>query len=381
MAISANAERPNATSSGGARWLIWLRRVLQPRRTKRVNPPLATPRVINLTATKDIVYCRNTDGHRQSYVDLFAEHLRLVPLAGPIRWSTFVALVGARRLLFATIDDDYAGFILVATIRSILRKRTVAMFLRPASCFRTDGLIHLAKRWVFQRLKHLPGLTVLAITPFDLKPAVASVAHDWVHDPQLWDLGKRSVASAASPLGQQIAAHADGRKVLAFIGSARTIKGFQYLNEIFAADPDVQTQIHVVVAGRIAKDCADAASQLRARGATIEDRHITDAEMTEVYQRSEFIWCCYRSDYDQPSGIFGRAVQLGRKPIVRAGSLIAHYDLHTGTDFIRLPYGTPLEAARQLLALARMKPAPVAVPTTAINQWRDDFVTTCNAAL
>ena len=52
------------------------------------------------------------------------------------------------------------------------------------------------------------------------------------------------------------------------------------------------------------------------------NRFVNEDELTALYASSDIIWAFYDEDYDQASGIFGRAVQFGVPSIVRYLSLV-----------------------------------------------------------
>lgn len=259
-------------------------------------------------------------GHHPSYQALFLRILGGEPSTGPIRGRRFWRLVRASRVFFATIDADYAGFISVALLRALQGKPTTGLFLRPLQCFRTERpFVYAAKRRVFRWLRRVPGLRILSIIPYDLHPELREVSHDWIHDPQLWDLwldGPPVLPDTA--LSRQVAAKRQGRTVMIFIGSANRIKGFSCFVEVAQRAPETL----LVVAGRIAPEYQDEAQQLRANGMIVEDRYVTDDEILSLYKVADYAWCRYAPDYDQASGVFGRAAQTNAVPIVRDGSLL-----------------------------------------------------------
>lgn len=54
-----------------------------------------------------------------------------------------------------------------------------------------------------------------------------------------------------------------------------------------------------------------------------EDRIVTDDEILRLYKVADLAWCCYAPDYDQASGVFGRALQTGVEPVVREGRVLS----------------------------------------------------------
>lgn len=279
-----------------------------------------------------LVHISTGSGHRPSYADLFARLFDLQPSLGPIRGRAFWRLVGAHRLLFATIDDDYAGFAAVALCRALMGRRTAGLFLRPAQIFSGGDrpVATRAKRALFAVLRRLPGLRLLSIIPFDIRPELARVAHDWAHDPQMWDLWVDGPPSLPeTDLSRQVQAQRAGRRVMIFVGRADRAKGF----DLFAARAEAEAgQLFCVSAGRVSPECAADARRLAGLGMIVEDRFVTDDEILSLYGVADLAWCHYAPEYDQASGVYGRAVQTGVEPVVRPGSILqAFHDRERST--------------------------------------------------
>ena len=59
--------------------------------------------------------------------------------------------------------------------------------------------------------------------------------------------------------------------------------------------------------------------------------------------KSQFIWCCYSPEYDQASGVFGRAVQYGCIPIVREHSVIHKFCINEEINCIAYNPENPVD--------------------------------------
>lgn len=270
-----------------------------------------------------LVHISATDGHRASYRDLFVRLLNGEPSTGPIRNGRFWKLVHAQEVVFATIDDDYIGFSVVAVLRALQRKPTTGLFLRPLQCFRAERqIIYTMKRHVFRWLCKLPGLRLLSIIPHDIHPELAHVSHDWIYDPQMYDLWVEGPPNLPDTnLSQKVQRLRDNRKVVVYIGRKNRIKGFPE----FVAEAHINRDTTLyVAAGLIDKEYVCDAKRLCDMGMIIENRLLTDDEVLSLYKVADFAWCKYAPDYDQASGVFGYALQCGVNPIIRQGSVISH---------------------------------------------------------
>lgn len=272
---------------------------------------------------KSIVHITINDGHRPSYRDLFALMHGYESSTGPILSRRMIRLVHAQHVIFATIDDDYLGFIIVAILRALLLKQTTGIFIRLLQCFRNERpIVYKLKRVVFSLLRLVPYLNIVSIIPHYLYPELADVSNDWIYDPQMWDLwvGRRNVLPITD-LSRRVERLRRGRKVLIFVGVGNNAKGLDDLIQLACKEHE---NLLVVIAGRIEKNTAinfssDLAS-LRSKHGIVEDRYVSDQEILSLYRVADFAWCYYTEQYDQASGVFGRAVQTQVMPIVREGS-------------------------------------------------------------
>lgn len=275
-----------------------------------------------LKGAKILVHITNSDGHRLSYQNLLIDILDGDASIGVITKSKFWELVTAPKVFFATIDDDYYGFIAVALTRLILNRSTSGIFLRPLQCFRSDRpIIFRLMRVVFGTLRKIKKIRLLSIIPHEIIPRLNEITDDWIYDPQMWDLWlKGAPILPDTSLSVKIDRMRIDRKVLVFIGAANRIKGYDQLVSLAELLAD---KVLIVVAGKVAQEYKVYSQRLIELGVIVEDRFISENELLSLYKVSDFAWCCYAKDYDQASGVFGRAIQTGVCPIVRGGSIVS----------------------------------------------------------
>lgn len=270
---------------------------------------------------RPLVHISMETGHLPSYQVLFLRLLNGTPSTGRLRGARFWRMVRAERVFFCTIDSEYLSFLCIALLRSLCRLETTGLFLRPMQCFRNERrLVYTLKRLVFRGFRRLPGLKLLSIVPFYIEPRLKQICHDWIYDPQLWDLwldGPPNLPETA--LSKSIEAERGRRKVMIFIGAGNRIKGFPEFVAQAEEDPD---NVLAIVAGRVNPEYKDLSGRLKQLGMIVEDRLVSDDEILSLYKIADFAWCRYAPDYDQASGIFGRALQTRVVPIVREGSLL-----------------------------------------------------------
>jgi hypothetical protein len=336
---------------------------------------------------ESLVYVKATSGHRQSYLDTFSRVFGLEPVSGPMNTVVLRRLVAADCLLFATLDENMLGFPAVAAIRSILGRPTVGIFLRPQTCFQTERWYHPVKRYAFRLLRRLPGLTIATITPFTVEPRYAEVAHVGVADPQYWDLQGESGSPHGehTNLSDDVVKRARGRRILCVLGGLSTDKGLPFLTETLERSTSIADEVFVVVSGRVRPQDSEWIRRLEAAGAFVVNRFIADAELDSLYGIASLVWSCYAPDYDQASGIFGRAIQYGVPPIVREGSLISAFAAANGIDYYSVTYGAHASLADLLLNTSAAPTSRTSLSgserSALIDDWRRQFVGTIGASL
>lgn len=320
-------------------------------------------------------------GHRESYQTLFVRLFGLEPSVGKVSRYNFSDLLAAGSLLFGTIDDDYKGFFVVSLVRAFLGRRTVGLFLRPQTCFGLRALRYSFKKFAFKVLKHVPLVSVFTIIPFSVAPQYKKVATAGVTDPQLWDMEMDTVAPRDAELANRISRLADGRRVLVFVGTVSSIKGIEFLYDMVSAPAWPHEQILTLIAGKFSSETQHLSTKFSSFGALVLNRFISDDEIQTIYTSADFVWACYRKDYDQSSGIFGRAVQFGKTPVVRSGSLIAGIAHTFSIDVIELEvsFSDPIDRLKRA-TMKRSEGQPVCMKIP-VAGWKHDFEVTVGSAL
>ncbi|RWL22676.1 MAG: glycosyltransferase family 1 protein [Mesorhizobium sp.] len=330
--------------------------------------------------THGFVTVGSAGGHRESYVDTLSGITGLTRLIEPRGISTLRTLVAAGSVLFATLEDDNAFFFAVAILRAVLGRRTVAIFMNPRRCF-TPGFNSVVRRHAFRFLKRLRSVTLLSILPFYLDRRFASVADDWIYDPQFWDLVSR-IENAGWPdsaLAQEVKRQANGRPILVFLGGPSVMKGFPFLAKILQAKPAITDRLMIVIAGKVPADQKRFAELVSEAGGLVIDRYLTDDEVLSAKLCATCLWACYDPSYDSSSGLFGRAMQLGKQAIVRRGSYVDSIASHLNYPVHRCTFGDIDEGMAILMGIgeADAQPQPGGIAATC----RDQSVARLRAAL
>ncbi|OOY25878.1 hypothetical protein BMI91_05680 [Thioclava sediminum] len=311
-----------------------------------------------------IIYSRTDKGHKISYGLTLRALYGFEVRHGERSAALLRDLVAAPNLIFSTLDDDYITFFRVALARWLRRRPTSALFLRPQTCLAPRSAVQRLKCALFRAIRGLGIANVLTIVSFEAEPAYAGMAADWVDDPEFFDLDMKLTEGTlpTTPLSDTAQARAAGRSIVAMPGALTARKGLAVLVEILEADPTLADRVLFVSAGRIDAASADLAQRFVALGGMATDRFVEDDELFSLYRVADYMWAAYAPEYDQSSGVYGRALQTGCPVVVRADSLIERLAGAAGLVTLAVPFDDPAAA---LAAFAAAAPHPRGVEAAA----------------
>ena len=241
--------------------------------------------------------------------------------------------------------------LLSAALRSLCGRKTVGLFFRPGYCFVQGSIKYWVRRYLFAIVSRLPHVQILSIVPFPLSPRFALVASNWIYDPQLWDtryLGHSHLDNSGM-IEKTLSEKANGRQIIVALGGQNKTKGFDYFTELWCSSPGIREKFLFVAAGKVSDSSKRCAEKFEQNEGLLINRRIEDAELFYLYDKAHAVWSCYAPDYDQSSGIHGRAVQFGIPVIVRAGSLIESLGALLPHPTLALSFDDEASAARMLL--------------------------------
>lgn len=262
----------------------------------------------------------DNDGHRIAYVN-FLSRLFDLERTGSCRRAIFSRLP----VLVPMVEQSFGAYVLVALVRFFLGRRTVGFLFRPRPVIDGRALRLHFKYMALRLLKLLPKVQTLTILPFSVEPRLSEISDGWIFDPQLWDLEERQILSAVKiqgELGEQVVSAASGRIVCVALGRQDEAKGFDWFTSLYVDNRVLRGLMLFAFGGKVSDDLTASLSSFSAFGGFVCNRLISDEELLQLYACADLVWCAYSKNYDQASGILGRAVQLGIPVVVRRGSLI-----------------------------------------------------------
>ena len=327
------------------------------------------------------MYSRLLGGHRDEYNVLFEEELRGLGRAPVFADRPSMRLLNSN-VFFLVIDDELVFFIICALASFFTGKRVGGLFFRPAQCFHFDSFRHRIKYLAFSLIRRISGVCVLTVLPFSVDPRLAKIARNWIYDPQLWDIGTNGAFSdvATTGLAQDVIREANGRKIVMTLGGQQRDKGSDFFSEVWCNSEAVRRRYLFVAAGKVSPASEGSANRLRAEGAVVIDRFVSDHELKSLYAIADIIWAAYAPNRDQASGIAGRAFQLGIPVLVRRGSYLAKlmHELHQSV--IEVEWNEAEDVAVKLSAPGAV-PARTALPKAALTGMHRHFVRTLREAV
>jgi glycosyltransferase involved in cell wall biosynthesis len=326
---------------------------------------------MHIINSSSIVHINSSDGHRLPYLNLLSNILQLNRSIGNTRnIATFYKLILAKALLIASLDDDVLGFVIISLIRALFRRNTVALFIRPQSCFGNNIKSNI-KYFIFWSLSKVKAIKIFIIVPSFIGNDYHKVSTDWVHDPQMWDVFDSPKIESLS-LSETIFRNAKNRKIISFIGRVSLDKGIATLINLINHNDNLCNSYFFVIAGIFDSEAIKLFESVKAKNIILINRHLSNSEINSIYYKSSLIWCCYNKTYDQASGIFGRSVQYGKIAIVRKGSSIEMIARHYDIPILTID---PLSLDEAIMSLINSKhEINTCRDLTLFTQWKNDFI-------
>jgi hypothetical protein len=273
----------------------------------------------------NIVHVLNDKGHRGAYINLFSSVLDFTPVIEPLGVNNFFLFLRAEKVLFATmgLNKTFKWFFIISLSRAILLKPTCLLLVNPSSYLDDLQLNNIKVMKLFLRLwKHIYKQTVLSIIPYYLDERSSIYTKDYIYDPQMWDMYCNEYSNLADAdldyVKGQVAQN--NKPIIIFLGKFMESKGLkEFVRFVEANKNDAQ----FIVAGKVPVKNIVYAEQLKKLGVNVINERLEESKFIAFYEVADFVWCYYEPDYDQTSGIFGRAIQFGVIPIVRRDSIIS----------------------------------------------------------
>jgi hypothetical protein len=284
--------------------------------------------------SEKIYFDISEQGHRSYYAQVILKELDFSTLLESPQKS-FMKLLKCRQLICGTIDDYLLFFFFISFLRWACGKTTVGLTIRAETILDEVTFKRIVKALMLRFMKRFSGLNVLTLMSFEVEPELARYCKDWIFDLQLWDLEvlypNTTESVSFERLKAQILKSISNKKpILLLPGRQSLVKGHHFL---FQNCPQWSKYVNVVLVGPIWDLPPEKLEQFRNDGGFVFDVELSDSDLVSLMKFSDYVWCCYREDYNQSSGIWGRSVQLSKKFIVRRNSRIDFFSQNMNLEF------------------------------------------------
>lgn len=273
------------------------------------------------------IYSKYDGGHRLSYVKIFEEEFNSK------RKTLGDGFFSKDVLFFLMIEECFFTYFFVSILRSMFGYKTAGLLFRVLPTINSNSVKMQLKYHMLRFLKSLSKIHIVSIVPFYIDKKISRIADVWIYDPQLWDLSAEDISIFEKALNDanSVSYKDNNEYLISLIGSQNKLKGFSYLLENFRRFDKKFTFFFL---GKLDTEMHDL---INYKNLTKEingvNRFVSDSEIITQYALSDYIWCFYDETYDQASGVFGRAIQLNRCPIIRKNTMIEKMCVKEGMPY------------------------------------------------
>ena len=315
----------------------------------------ATTRQQSCNPVPVLVFDQPRYGHRRRGLEVLAKVLGGVILMEelPAAWTRLLRWPGA--VVFQTADGYLAAFLLLCIGRSALGRRSVGIVFRDRGA---TGWKPWLRNWLTARIRRVPGVEILSVIAPE---GPDSAPGDWIYDIEWWDLAVWPLADCATGLPEA--------PVVLGIGTVGRHKGLDFF--LTAARAARGRNIRFVLAGDAQRLTQEERSGFLSAGGLLMPPPASDAEFVSCIRHADWIWCCYAAGNDKSSGIFGRALQLGKRTIVRRASYLQPFQERFGRG-VAVAFGDVDALLTGMERVPNLPVTPDALPfaTYSINRLR-----------
>lgn len=222
-----------------------------------------------------------------------------------------IMITANKTIIFLDGDYSHLFFTPIIMIRSLFGLKNIMLSVRSEFLL-FSGWKYSVKRFVFRFLKNIPHIRLISIhkNNEDLKKFFT----DFIYDPQYWDLKYLDMEQRRPPELNQFKTD---KKIMVFLGPLADRKYRGKLLKYISNKSSLN--FHFIFAGKMMKEDADIINTHK--DCTAINRFITNEELFFLYQLSDLVYAFYKIDKG-PSGIFGRAMQMGKNAVVKEGGYL-----------------------------------------------------------
>jgi hypothetical protein len=264
-----------------------------------------------------IYFSRYETGHRKDYMNFCDTYL-----GGQKSTNLYKEVFFNKKIFFLMIEEMFLVYVLISVIRNLIGLNTYGMTFRANTVFNDRSIRSSLKKFLMSILKKLKRVKTISIIPFYIDERLENVCDGWIYDFQFWDMKlfeDKYKNSRNIDFEQKILKISNGRKIVSALGKQSIVKGFEDFCDKY--QDALKEDYLFISAGEIIDIDKINVEHYKESGVHIINRKISNQELFSLYSISNFIWGCYKPNYDQSSGILGRALQFKKPIIVRKNSV------------------------------------------------------------
>ena len=264
-----------------------------------------------------IYFSKYETGHRKDYMS-FCDYY----LGGQKSQNLFKEVFFNKKIFFLMIEENFLLYVIISIVRNLIGLNTYGLTFRANAVFNNKSNRPILKRFSMLFLKKLKRVKTISIIPFYIDKRLEDVCDGWIYDFQFWDIEffeDQYKDRTKIDFEQKILEISNGRKIVSALGKQNIDKGFE---DFCVKYQDVLKDDYLFIsAGEIIDIDKKNIENFMKAGIHIINRKISNEELFYLYSISDFIWGCYKPNYDPSSGILGRSLQFKKPVIVRKKSV------------------------------------------------------------
>ena len=248
---------------------------------------------------------QGNSGHRSDWYVQISQYTNSKNLKS-IKNYDFKSLIKIKApIIISFFDENKFFFLLIMLIRKLLLRKTIALYFSWTNRWSPNKYSLKFLEYYFFYISTFI-LNIKLISPFLKK------SKRFLIDLSYFDIEKSEIYNL------------DEKYFLSFFGSASDIKNFKLFLE--CADAVAADDRKILV--QTSSELDPIALKIIQNNSNIDliNKFVSKEEYLKNMASSSIVWSFYRKDYDQTSGIFGHAYQLGKKVLIRRNSLLSNFN-------------------------------------------------------
>ena len=248
---------------------------------------------------------QGNSGHRADWYNQISQYTNSKNLKS-IKNYGFKNLIEIREpLIISFFDEKKYFFLLIMLVRNLFFRKTFALYFSWANRWSPNKFSLKFLEYYFFYISTFI-FNIKLITPFLEK------SKRFLTDFSFFDIENYKIF------------HTNEKYFLSYFGSASEIKNFTLFIECANAVCSDNRKILVQTNSKLSSNIYT----MIQNNPNIEliNKFVSKNQYLKNISSTTIVWSYYRKDYDQSSGIFGHAYQLGKKILIRSGSILSGFD-------------------------------------------------------